>query len=77
MRHIKEEFFRKLNTARSTALKHTWILSLSSQGEGAHNGGVEDEMWGVLGHSTQQAAYALADVCLWMVETGKKLGDDT
>lgn len=33
-------------------------------------------MRGVLGHSTQQAAYALPDVCLWMIETGKKLGDD-
>lgn len=57
--------------------KPTCILSFPSQGERAYNGGVEDEVWGVLGHSAQQAAYALSDVRLRMVETRKKLWDDT
>lgn len=33
-------------------------------------------MWCILGHSTQQTAYALPNVDLWMIETGKELGDD-
>lgn len=59
------------------SFKFTCILSLSSQGEGAHDGGVQDEVGGVLGHSTQQTAYALPDVSLWVVKTGKQLWDDS
>lgn len=54
----------------------TCDVGFGSQGERAHNGRVEDEVRRVLSHSAQQAADALSNVRLWMVETGEELRDD-
>lgn len=51
-------------------------LGLATQGDGAHDGWVEDEMGGVLSNTAQQAADALADVRLRVVQPREQLGDD-
>lgn len=51
-------------------------LSLSPERDGADDSGVEDEVWRVLGYATQQAADALADVGLGVVQSGEQLRND-